>query len=153
MSPWELWAEYDGKLDISTQLWSISRTGSRAPRTAIRKVGETPWNAQRSRAALRGSRGAREERLAHPHGYSELAQGLGVWLHWGAWTTFRLLSKTKFSLSVLSDSCDPVDRSTPGLPVHHQLPELAQTHVHWVGDAIQPSHPLLSPSPPAFNLS
>ena len=43
--------------------------------------------------------------------------------------------------------------STPGLPVHHQLPELAQTHVHGVGDAIQPSHPLSSPSPPAFNLS
>ena len=49
--------------------------------------------------------------------------------------------------------CDPVDRSTPGLPVHHQLPELAQTHVHRVGDAIQPSHPLSSPSPPALNLS
>ena len=49
--------------------------------------------------------------------------------------------------------CDPMDRSTPGLPVHHQLPEFAQTHVHWVGDAIQPSHPLSSPSPPAFNLS
>ena len=49
--------------------------------------------------------------------------------------------------------CDPMDRSTPGLPVYHQHPELAQTHVHWVSDAIQPSHPLLSPSPPAFNLS
>ena len=48
--------------------------------------------------------------------------------------------------------CDPVDCTTPGFPVHHQLPELAQTHVHWVGDAIQPSHPLSSPSP-AFNLS
>ena len=43
--------------------------------------------------------------------------------------------------------------STPGLAVHHQLPEFTQTHVHWVGDAIQPSHPLPSPSPPAFNLS
>ena len=43
--------------------------------------------------------------------------------------------------------------SMPGLPVHHQLPEFTQTHVHWVGDAIQPSHPLSSPSPPAFNLS
>ena len=43
--------------------------------------------------------------------------------------------------------------STSGFPVHHQLPELAQTHVHWVGDAIQPSHPLSFPSPPAFNLS
>ena len=49
--------------------------------------------------------------------------------------------------------CDPMDCSTPGLPVHHQLPELTQTHVHQVGDAIQPSHPLSSPSPPAFNLS
>ena len=49
--------------------------------------------------------------------------------------------------------CDPVDCSTPGLPVHHQLPEFTQTHVHWVGDAIQPSHPLSPPSPPAFNLS
>ena len=42
--------------------------------------------------------------------------------------------------------------STPGLPVHHQLLEPTQTHVHWVGDAIQPSHPLSCPSPPAFNL-
>ena len=49
--------------------------------------------------------------------------------------------------------CNPMDCSTPGLPVHHQLLELAQTHVHGVGDAIQPSHPLSSPSPPAFNLS
>ena len=49
--------------------------------------------------------------------------------------------------------CDPMDCSTPGLPVHHQLLEYTQTHVHWVGDAIQPSHPLLSPSPPALNLS
>ena len=46
-----------------------------------------------------------------------------------------------------------MDCSMPGFPVHHQLPELAQTHVYQVGDAIQPSHPLLSPSPPAFSLS
>ena len=49
--------------------------------------------------------------------------------------------------------CDPMDCSMPGLPVHHQLLEFTQTHVHWVGDAIQPSHPLLSPSPLTFNLS
>ena len=49
--------------------------------------------------------------------------------------------------------CDPMDCSTPGFPVHHQVSELAQTHVHLPGDAIQPSHPLSSPSPPAFNLS
>ena len=47
--------------------------------------------------------------------------------------------------------CDPMNHSTPGLPVHHQLPEFTQTHAHQVGDAIQPSHPLLSPSPPASN--
>ena len=60
--------------------------------------------------------------------------------------------------SSVTQSCptlgDPMDCSTPGLPVHHQLPEFTQTHVHWVGDAIQPFHPLqLSPSPPAFSLS
>ena len=49
--------------------------------------------------------------------------------------------------------CDPMNRSMPGLPVHHQLPEFTQTHVHWVGDAIQSSHSLSSPSPPALNLS
>ena len=49
--------------------------------------------------------------------------------------------------------CDPMGCSTPGLPVHHQLPEFTQTHVHRVGDAIQPSHLLSSPSPPALNLS
>ena len=48
--------------------------------------------------------------------------------------------------------CDPMNHSTPGLPVHHQLPEFTQTHVHRVSDAIQPSHPLSSPSPPAPNL-
>ena len=49
--------------------------------------------------------------------------------------------------------CDPMNHGTPGLPVHHQLPEFTQTHVLSVSDAIQPSHPLSSPSPPAFNLS
>ena len=62
----------------------------------------------------------------------------------------RVLSSVAQSCPTL---CNPMDCSTPGLLVHQQLPELAQTHVHWVGDAIQPSHPLLSPSPPAFNLS
>ena len=49
--------------------------------------------------------------------------------------------------------CDPMNHSTPGLPVHHHLPEFTQTHIYRVGDAIQPSHPLLSPSPPAPNPS
>ena len=58
-----------------------------------------------------------------------------------------------FSHSVCLSLCDPMDCSTPGLPVHHQLLELAQTHVHWDSDAIQPSHPVPSPSSPAFSLS
>jgi len=49
--------------------------------------------------------------------------------------------------------CDPMDCSMPSFPIHHQLPDLAQTHALWVGDTIQPSHPLSSPSPLAFNLS
>ena len=62
-----------------------------------------------------------------------------------------------FSQSVHTQSCltlcNPMACSMPGLLVHHQLPEPTQTHIHWVSDAIQPSHPLSSPSPPAFNLS
>ena len=61
-------------------------------------------------------------------------------------------ASVQFTRSVISD-CDPMACSMPGLPVHHQLLEFTQTQVHWVGDAIQPSHPLLVPSPPAFNLS
>ena len=64
-----------------------------------------------------------------------------------------MYSSVQFSRSVVSDSCKPMNRSTPGLPVHHQLPEFTQTHVHWVRDAIQPSHPLSSPPPPAPNPS
>ena len=56
-------------------------------------------------------------------------------------------------LLVVSEFCDPMDCSTPGFPVHHPLPGLVPTHVHRVGDAIQPSHPLLSPSLTAFSLS
>ena len=61
------------------------------------------------------------------------------------------LTSFQCSYSVMYDFLWPL--GTPGLPVHHQLPDLAQTHVHWVSDAIQPSHPLSSPSPPACNLS
>ena len=58
-----------------------------------------------------------------------------------------------FSHTVVSDSLRPHGCSMPGFPVHYHLLELAQTHVHWVSDAIQPFHPLSCPSPPAFNLS
>ena len=58
-----------------------------------------------------------------------------------------------FSCSVVSSLGNPTDFSTTGFPILHHLPEFAQTHVHWVSDAIQPSYPLSSPSPPTFNLS
>ena len=68
---------------------------------------------------------------------------------------FLLMSSVQFSSVVRScpTLCDPMDYSTPVFPVHHQHLELTQTHVHRVGDAIQPSHPLSSPSLPTFNLS
>ena len=59
----------------------------------------------------------------------------------------------QFSHSVVSNLCNPMDCSMSGIPVHHQLPEFIQTHVHWVDDAIQPSHPLSSPFPPTLNPS
>ena len=64
-------------------------------------------------------------------------------------TNYREISSVQFSpvAQSLPTLCNPMNCSTPGLPVHHQHPEFTQTHVHWVGDAIQPSHPLSSPSP------
>ena len=69
----------------------------------------------------------------------------------------RKYQSTSVQFSSVAQSCpticDLMNRSMPGLPVHHQLPEFTQTHMHWVGDAIQPSHPLSSPTPPAPNPS
>ena len=65
------------------------------------------------------------------------------------WRCCCCCSVTKLFLTL----CDPMNCSTPGFPVLHHLPELARNHVHWIGDAIQPSHPLSPPSPLAFNLS
>ena len=62
-------------------------------------------------------------------------------------------SSVQFSSQSCLNLCDPMDCSTPGLPVHHQLQEFTQTYVHWVSDAIQPSHPFSSTTLPAFNLS
>ena len=68
---------------------------------------------------------------------------------WLIWTSVQFNSVAQSCLTL----CNPMDCSTPGFPVHHQLPESSQTHVHNVDDAIQPSHPLSSPSLPAFSLS
>ena len=76
---------------------------------------------------------------------------------WHTSAVLQIISAVQFSFSSVTQSCptlcDPMNYSTPGLPVHHQLLEFTQTHVHRVSDAIQPSHPLSSPSPPAPNPS
>ena len=73
--------------------------------------------------------------------------------NWQIFTKLNILTIRSDQLLTRVRHCDPMNRSTPGLPVHHQLPKFTQTHVHGVGDAIQPFHPLLSPSPPAPNPS
>ena len=74
-----------------------------------------------------------------------------------SWNYHNTVKQLSVQFSSVAQSCptlfDSMDGSTPGLPVHHQLLKFTQTHVHWVRDAIQPSHPLSSPSPPALNLS
>ena len=92
---------------------------------------------------------------------SRTSFSLPTWLHkfpalWNMRWTLRfpiVAVSVQFSSVAQSWLCDPMNCSTPGLPVYHQLPEFTQTHVHRIGDAIQPSHPLLSPSPPAPNPS
>ena len=76
-------------------------------------------------------------------------------IRWPKYWSFSISSVQFSSVQSLSHVplCNRLDCSTPGFPVHHQLPELTQTHVYWVSDAIQPSHPLSSPSPPTFNPS
>ena len=79
---------------------------------------------------------------------------LSLWKKQGISNRISLLTLQFSSVHLLSPTlCNLMDCSTPRFPVHHQHPELAQTHVHWVHDSILPSHPLSSPSPPAFNLS
>ena len=78
------------------------------------------------------------------------------WCHMTSSPAFHNLSNFFFLFSSVAQLCltlcNPMDCTTPAFPVHHQLLELAQTHVHWVSDDIQPFHPVSSPSPPAFNL-
>ena len=97
-----------------------------------------------------------------PHTYDQLIFCKGAkstqWVNDSLFNTINAVGKTgSVQFSSVAQSCpslcDPMNRSMPGLPVHHQLPEFTETHVHRVNDAIQPSHPLLSPSPPAPNPS
>jgi len=125
------------------------------------------WNAT-DPGSIPGSGRSPEEGNGNPLQYSHLENPMdgGAWwaaVHGVAKSrtrpsdfTFTLLIKT-FQFNSVAQSCptlcDPMNRSTPGLPVHHQLPQFTQTHIHQVSDAIQPSHPLSSPSPPTPNPS
>ena len=109
----------------------------------------SPWNSPGQNTewvALPFSRGSSQPRDPNP-GLLHCRQILYQLSHEGSPRTDSSVAELCLTI------CDPMDWSTPSFPVHQQLPELAQTHIHWVGDAIQPFHPLLSPSPPAFNLS
>ena len=112
-----------------------------------------PWDSpgrNTARVAISSSRGSSQPRdQTHVSSIAYIAGRFFITrANWEALSQ----SVTSVAQSCLT-LCDPMNRSTPGLPVHHQLPEFTQTPVHRVGDAIQPSHPLSSPSPPASNPS
>ena len=105
---------------------------------------------EKSRRALDAMHGSRYTHAALSH---QLSQKEGSSEHkLIAGTSLHFLHSFQFSSVQCPTLCDPMDCSMPGSPAFHHLPELAQTHVHRVNDAIQPSHPLSSPSPPTFNL-
>ena len=93
------------------------------------------------------------KKIVQQKGYQKLINYKNIWIIF----QFMILPKYFHQFISVAQSCltlcNPMNRSTPGLPDHLQLSESTQIHVHWVGDTIQPSHPLSSPSPPAFNLS
>ena len=117
------------------------------------------WELSDVQAGIRKGRETRDE-IANIHWIIEKAREFQkniYFLFIDYAKAFVWITTNMQSISSVAQSCpilwDPMDCSMPGFPVHHQLLELTQTHVHWVGDDIQPSHPLLSPFPPAFNLS
>ena len=120
--------KYYGKWRRKWQLTPVFLPGKAHGQKSL--VGYSPWSHNES------------DTTEHTQ-YNSLGTSLVVW-----WLRI-CLPMQEFSCVWL---CNTTDCSMPGLPVHHQLPEFTQTHVHWVGDAIQPSHPLSSPSP-ALNLS
>ena len=127
-------------MESNLQMKVPAREGSRAEENAWTQTKELLYLMS---IATHGKVGRSRVRIGMPHPQPTQGQHF---LH----LSVTHLSSVQFSHSVVPDS---LDCSTPGFPVHHQLPELTQTHVHRVGDAIQPSHPLSPPSLPAFSLS
>ena len=148
--PWPAWGEALG--ESSRGRMKMSRGGSRSEEVTPRVM--SPQRAEEFRKWGGGGR-------AHVNGHGPCSHisgesrlpiemvGAAVLLEQRTRSSWRPVSSVQSRPTL----CDPMDCSTPGFPVHHQLLELAQTHVRWVSDPIQPSHPLSSPSPLAFNLS
>ena len=111
---------------------------------------QTLYTLSPSQRTLRGSEVYREWQASEYTGHRQLLRGRNIRCHE---TSLQCNFQFSSVAQLWPTLCDPMDCSTPGFTVHHQLPEFTQPHVHWVGDAIQPSHPLLPPSPPALNLS
>ena len=141
------WAAVHGVAQSLTQLtWLSSSNSSRCSRIYNQEINNRPESFNKlSQMTWRCH-------WAIPNGRSWLKLLLfTILLFTICWTDFTIqFSSVTQSCPTL---CDPMTHSMPGLPVHHQLLESTKTHVHWVGDAIQPSHPLSSPSPHALNLS
>ena len=124
----------------------IGLQGTRASGSSCGSSAQLPWSLDQRR----------NPRLLHRQGdlnHWITREAQAIWLLGLPWAALSSVLPFSSVSQLCPTLCDPMNRSTPGLPVHHQLPEFTQTHVHRVGDAIQPFHPLSSPSPPAFNLS
>ena len=136
---------------LSSSLQGAAGFTKRPPHQSCSRPPLSPcWSTSRGRKAVRGGFPG----TTNLPGWGSWSRVLG-----DLWVEFMMSMNThgENQLSLVPQSCltvcDPMDCSTPGLPVCHQLPEFTQTHFHQVGDIIQPSHPLSSPSPPALNLS
>ena len=118
-----------------------------------REVYDISTNAEGVTQSLEVGRGKRVTQPGYVSGQDKFRRHLFYYyfilFEWITLSSVQFISAAQSSPTL----CDPMNRSTPGLPVHHQLPEFTQTHVHGVSDGIQPSHPLSSPSPPASNPS
>ena len=164
---WALWWVFRGQasvLQIKTQTWVLCIPGM------VTQVEELPFcfengyallsflPRQKATAYLKLLKCLRAKPICSSEKRLRISSSVWASIQWGSRTLgFEGMSACSVQFSSVTQSCptlcDPMNRSTPGLPVHHQLPEFTQTHVHWVSDAIQLSHPLSSPSPSAPNPS
>ena len=137
-----------GSISLALESWGlpVRSEGSSADRMG-RAAGEQ-WEHQRF-ICYKCEGGAAESSENYPVFHKRNTNSFIIARHFYRFSSVQFSSATQLCPTL----CDPMTRSMPGLPVHYQLPEPTQTHVHCVGDAIQPSHPLSSPSPPAPNPS